>query len=106
MTPETIVTNQPVKGTPDAPLPWQFCELSHYIITAVGEPVASPPDGYDEAQWLADAAFIIRAVNCHAELLAALKGVTGLAALRPGHLADYKAAVEEARAVIAKAERS
>lgn len=37
------------------------------------------------------------------ELLAALEGLVGLAELRPGHLQDYKSAVLDARAVIAKA---
>ena len=37
------------------------------------------------------------------ELLTALEGLCGLAALRPGHLYEYKAAVEEAKAIIAKA---
>lgn len=38
-----------------------------------------------------------------AELLASLEGLCGLAAQRPGHLHEYKAAVEDARAAIAAA---
>ncbi len=37
------------------------------------------------------------------ELLTALEGLCGLAAMRPGHLHEYKAAVDDARAAIAKA---
>lgn len=36
-------------------------------------------------------------------LLASLEGLCGLAELRPGHLGDYKAAIADARAAIAKA---
>jgi hypothetical protein len=38
------------------------------------------------------------------ELLEALKGLVGLATLRPGHLQDYKAAVNIAQTAIKKAE--
>lgn len=38
------------------------------------------------------------------ELLEALKGLCGLAELRPGYLHKYKAAVHEARAIIARVE--
>ena len=36
-------------------------------------------------------------------MLAALEGLCGLAELRPGHLQEYKSAVSDARAAIAKA---
>lgn len=44
-----------------------------------------------------------RLIAAAPELLEALKGLCGLAELRPGHLQDYKAAVADARAAIAKA---
>lgn len=44
-----------------------------------------------------------RLIAAAPELLRCLTGLTGLAAMRPGHLQDYKAAVIEARAAIAKA---
>lgn len=47
---------------------------------------------------------IIRAVNLHDDLLQKLKDLAGLAAMRPGKLHEYKAAIDEANALITKAE--
>jgi DNA repair ATPase RecN len=45
-----------------------------------------------------------RVVAQRDKLLAPLKGLCGLAALRPGHLHEYVAAVKEARQAIAEIE--
>lgn len=44
-----------------------------------------------------------RLIGAAPELLAALEGLCGLAERRPGHLQEYKSAVSDARAAIAKA---
>ena len=46
-----------------------------------------------------------RLIAAAPDLLAALKGLCGLAEMRPGHLGEYKAAIAEARAVISAAEQ-
>jgi hypothetical protein len=44
-----------------------------------------------------------RLISAAPDLLEALEGLCGLAELRPGHLHEYKNAVDAARAAIAKA---
>lgn len=63
--------------------------------------------GYGHLQYRSDCNEIMAAngnlIAAAPELLKALEGLCGLAEIRPGHLHEYKVAVEDARAAIAKA---
>jgi hypothetical protein len=81
------------------PGPWMVdlagCETSH------GLPIVTKANGHLLAMLAERNEANARLI---AELLRCLEGLTGLAEKRPGHLHEYKAAVQDARAAIAKAE--
>ena len=70
-----------------------------------GAPSKYEPD--DAAEWDANAAFILKAVNCHDDLLSALKGlVYALGNPIMGAMYEIDRNLPDARAAIAKATQS
>src|SRR5690349_1448428 len=116
--------------TKHTPLPWQAREHGTFVynvhgnVCACGDPHASGYVSYTEpeigSQYLseavANAALIVRAVNCHADLLAAARGLANAAASLSFREAEIRETVgntnwavllywiAQARAAIAKAE--
>lgn len=83
------------------PGPWQHGKLSDDIITDSGEPIASPPDDYDEDVWPANARLIAAApdlLNVLRQMVVLYDGVRDMIG------ASVKAKLERADAAIAKAE--
>lgn len=93
--------------TSHTPTPWQVGNFDEYRILSCEE---NGPVGIATCNRKSDAAFIVTAVNCHAELLAALQDAEfllrkiGKNPLEAGSMVNScKRSAEDARAAIAKA---
>ena len=88
------------------PLPWEILKMDNgdiFIVTTKADGLSNICEMNMGLSPQANADFILNAVSCHAELLAALKGLLGCD-LHQNLIGGYQLQIEEAEEAISKAE--